>query len=151
MQKAYTAAFDANDWERVAKLGREYEARKRASKIGNRTVYDMSWWELQTAVLSNEAFDFILQGSGYDVTNTNGNAAHSMDQIFYAGDWEFHRLSHGFEELPDTLHKEFHRRGGITRMLHRLLRFDKAGPGSAAGGPYDLVFSQRPDVRRFFI
>ena len=146
LRSAYAAAFDANDWERVAKLRREYEARKRVSKIGDRTVYDMSWWELQTALLSNEAFDFILESSGYDVTNTNGNAAHSIDQIFYEVDaWKFHRLSHGFEELPDTLHKEFHQQGGVTRMLHRLLRFDRVDTGSA-GGPYDLLFYERRDA-----
>jgi monoamine oxidase len=145
LRAAYAAAFDANDWERVAGLRREYEARKRVSKIGNRTVYDMSWWELQTALLSNEAFDFILEASGYDVTNTNGAAARSMDQIFYSGPWDFYRLSHGFEELPDTLHKEFHQQGGVTRLLHRLLRFDKGDAGST-GGPYDLIFYERSDA-----
>jgi lysine 2-monooxygenase len=146
LRGAYAAAFDANDWERVAKLRREYEARKRASKIGGRTVYDMSWWELQTALLSNEAFDFILESSGYDVTNTNGSAARSIDSMFYAGPWEYYRLSDGFEELPDALHKQFHRQGGATRLLYRLLRFDHANVGSA-GGPYDLLFYDRRDAR----
>ena len=143
LRTAYATAFDAKDWERVATLREEYEARKRISKIGGRTLYDLSWWELQTALLSNEAFEFILASSGYDVTNTNGNAARAIDQIFYAGAWEFYRLSNGFEELPDTLQKEFHQQGGITRLLYRLLRFSRAG---SAGGPYELLFYERRDA-----
>jgi monoamine oxidase len=146
LRRAYAAAFDAQDWAQVAKLQQEYEARKRASKIGHRTVYDMSWWELQTALLSNEAFDFVLESSGYDVTNTNGSAARSIDSRFYdPGAWGFYRLSHGFEELPDTLHKEFHQQGGVTRMLHQLLRFDRVHSGSH-GGPYELLFHERRDA-----
>ena len=146
LRSAYAAAFDAKDWELVTKLREEYETRKRISKVGGRSVYDMSWWELQTALLSNEAFEFILANSGYDVTNTNGSAARSIDQIFYEGNWEFYRLSRGFEELPDVLHKEFHQQGGKTRMLHRLLRFDRVDAGGT-GGPYELLFYERRDGR----
>ena len=147
MRKEYSDAFDAKDWDKVRNIRDEYESRKRATKIGNRTVYQMSWWELQTFLLSNEAFEFMLATGGYDVTNTNGNAAHSIDQIFYAPiSSGFYRLSHGFEELPDTLQKEFHEQGGLTYMLHRLLRFDKVNPGSE-GGPYTLLFHQRRDAQ----
>jgi lysine 2-monooxygenase len=146
LRSAYAAAFAAEDWEKAGKISEAYEASKQTSKIGDRTVYEMSWWELQTFVLSNEAFEFILATSGYDVTNTNGNAAHSIDQLFYAPDsWGFFRLSNGFEELPDKLHEEFHEQGGLTFMLHRLVRFDKSNPG-ADGGPYDLLFQKRLDI-----
>jgi monoamine oxidase len=146
LRKEYSDAFDGQDWDKVRTVGAEYESRKTVSKIGSRTVYQMSWWELQTFLLSNEAFEFMLATGGYDVTNTNGNAAHSIDQIFYSPLASgFYRLSHGFEELPDTLHKEFHEQGGRTCMLHRLVRFDKVDP-SSAGGPYSLLFHQRRDA-----
>lgn len=146
LQKEYADAFGAKDWDKVGKISEAYEARKQSTKIGNRTVYQMSWWELQTALLSNEAFEFILATSGYDVTDSNGNAAHSLDQLFYAPWSEFYRLNHGFQELPDTLEKEFHEQGGFTCMLHRLLRFDKVDAGTQ-GGPYDLLFQQRRDAQ----
>jgi monoamine oxidase len=150
LRKDYAAAFDAQDWETVRQIRDQYEARKGQAKIGDRTVYGMSWWELQTFLLSNEAFSFILTTSGYDVTNTNGNAAHSIDQLFYGpNSWDFYRLSRGFEELPDRLHEEFHKQGGLTYLLHRLLRFDKVDP-NAEGGPYDLLLHKRLDAQDSF-
>jgi len=147
LRNAYAAAFEAGDWDKVELLRKDYEARKQTSKLGNRTVYEMSWWELQTKVLSSEAFKLVLQTSGYDVANTNGNAAHSIDEIFYSptkgGFW---RLSHGFEDVPDKLQQEFQDQGGLTFLLHRLLRFDKVDPHTE-GGPYDLVFHQRRSAK----
>lgn len=147
LRNRYAAAFEAEDWDQVREVREAYELRKRATKIDGRTVYQMSWWELQTRLLSHEAFEFILATGGYDVTNTNGNAAHSLDQNFFAPESAgFFRLSRGFEELPDRLQEEFHRQGGHTYMLHRLLRFDRSGP-SSEGGPYDLLFHQRGDAQ----
>ena len=56
LRKDYAAAFDAQDWETVRQIRDQYEARKGQAKISDRTVYEMSWWELQTFLLSNEAF-----------------------------------------------------------------------------------------------
>jgi monoamine oxidase len=146
LRAQYSAAFDTKNWEEVTRLRLEYERRKRSTRVDGRTVYDMSWWELQTRLLSHEAFEFILATSGYDVTNTNGNAAHSLDQNFFAPQKKdgFFRLSRGFEELPDKLHDAYHGAGGQTYLLHRLIKFAKAVPG-IAGGPYDLLFHQRVD------
>ncbi len=146
LRKQYWTAFDAEDWDKVSEIRGEYERRKRATKIDGRTVYDVSWWELQTHLLSHEAFEFILATGGYDVTNTNGNAAHSMDQNFFAPESAgFFRLSGGFEGLPDSLQAEFHEHGGATFMLHRLLTLNKAD-ASGDGGPYDLLFHQRDNA-----
>jgi monoamine oxidase len=145
LRAQYSAAFDAKNWEEVTRLRLEYERRKRSTRIDGRTVYDMSWWELQTRLLSHEAFEFILATSGYDVTNTNGNAAHSLDQNFFEPENSgFFRLSRGFEELPDKLHEAYHGAGGQTYLLHRLIKFAKADPG-IAGGPYDMLFHHRAD------
>jgi lysine 2-monooxygenase len=145
----YGRAFDQQDWGKVRQLGDEYEARKLTAKVGGRTTYEMSWWELQTSLLSHEAFEFLLVTSGYDVTTTNGNAAHALDEIFYFPDnAPFYHLNNGFETLPDTLHQKFHEQGGATYLLHRLIRFDKVN-AEAAGGPYDMYFERRDaDGRR---
>jgi len=138
----YARAFEQQEWEKVRQLGDEYEARKRTAKVAGRTTYEMSWWELQMLLLSHEAFEFLVVTSGYDVTTTNGNAAHALDEIFYAPDKPFYHLSNGFEMLPDALHREFHEHGGATYLLHELRRFDKAN-AETAGGPYDLHFQCR--------
>jgi hypothetical protein len=146
LRGGYAAAFADGDWDKVGAIRILYEAAKGNARIGTRTVYDMSWWELQTCLLSNEAFEFILATSGYDVTNTNGNAAHALDQLFYApNDWEFYRLSHGFDELPDKLQEEFQEHGGRTYMQHQLLGFDKLN-SDADGGPYKLHFHKGNDI-----
>jgi monoamine oxidase len=143
--KQYSAEFSAKNWEEVTRLREEYERRKRSTRIDGRTVYDMSWWELQTRLLSHEAFEFILDTSGYDVTNTNGNAAHSLDQNFFAPEKAgFFRLSRGFEKLPDKLHEAYHNAGGRTYLLHRLVRFSEAP--ETVGGPYDMLFHERTDT-----
>lgn len=146
LRKQYWAAFSSENWGEAARVYDEYRCRKLTTRIDGRTVYDMSWWELQARVLSYEAFEFILETGGYDVTNTNGNAAHSLDQNFFTPETGgFFRLSHGFEELPEKLNDIYDSAGGRTYLLHRLVGFDKSQP-AAAGGPYDLLFQLRADT-----
>jgi lysine 2-monooxygenase len=146
LRRQYSAAFAAGNWEEAERLRKEYDLRKQSTRIDGRTVYDMSWWELQARVLSYEAFEFILETGGYDVTNTNGNAAHSLDQNFFTPEaGGFFRLSHGFDELPDKLNEVYDGAGGRTYLLHRLVGFDKAA-ADGAGGPYNLLFHLRSDA-----
>jgi monoamine oxidase len=145
----YDEAFENGEWEKVRQLGDEYEVRKFASSIVGRTVYELSWWELQTLLLSHEAFEYQLVTSGYDVTTTDGNAAHALDEIFYSPvNAPFYCLHNGYEALPDALHQEFHEHGGATYLFHQLNRFDKVD-AQADGGPYNLHFHRRDvDGRR---
>jgi len=87
-------------------------------------LYDEGFWNLVSRAVSHEAFRFLTQGGGYDMSTANWNA---LDMILFnfdfAPDVKYWHVTDGYEAVPIRLANEFQKAGGELSLGHRLLGF----------------------------
>ncbi|MGB0514211.1 MAG: flavin monoamine oxidase family protein [Wenzhouxiangellaceae bacterium] len=92
-------------------------------------LHRWGFWNLLARVISNEAWN-ALRGivSSYTLfENWNGYDAMISLVVEQAGKW--FRLTHGYEQLPDTLAHKVREAGGAIHMNHRLVRIERESDG----------------------
>ncbi|MEX1018321.1 MAG: FAD-dependent oxidoreductase, partial [Litorilinea sp.] len=98
-------------------------------------LYAQGFWNVLYQVVSNEAFELLLDAGGYNSPLCNWNAAEALP--WYLGDFgqhaQYRGFDQGFEQVPLVLAREFEAAGGTIRFEHTLVEFDRIQSGSHAG------------------
>ena len=98
----------------------------KTKKVFGEYLYEQGFWNFLQRSLSNEAFQLIIDSSGYYSPTANWNAADaiSADIGEFGGSIEYHAVRKGFQEVPLTLAQQFEELGGSIHMSHQLESMD---------------------------
>ena len=104
----------------------QFDEVSRDFRIDGQHLYELGFWNLLLRVLSDEAYNFIQDSSGYYSITTNWNAADALHMCLgdFAPGITYHALNDGFESVPRALAGSFEKAGGIVHREHRLVSFD---------------------------
>lgn len=101
----------------------EWNKIRQNRQIEGKSLYKYGWWSVLDWVLTREAMDLINDAGGYDAPFRNWNAADAMDAFKNSapgGKVAAKMIATGFQSFPETLAKEFERKGGKIHKNHRL-------------------------------
>lgn len=89
--------------------------------------YDIGFWNLLYRTLSNEGYDYVWDGGGYNSNTINWNSAEAMPYMLtdFSVTPSFHRLKAGFHTLPAALAAQLPTLGCPIIGDCRLVRFDQ--------------------------
>ncbi|MFB2919619.1 MULTISPECIES: flavin monoamine oxidase family protein [Aerosakkonema] len=96
-------------------------------KVDGQYLYNISIWELILKIISNEAYEFCLNGGYYYSSISEWNAAQAIEvnmSFSYSGQ-PWLTIANGYQELPKTLVAEFEQYGGEVYYKHRLTTFKR--------------------------
>ena len=92
--------------------------------------YDIGFWNLLYRLLSNEGYDYVWDGGGYNSNTINWNSAEAMPYVLTDFSVtpqltpQFSRLKAGYHSLPAALAAQLPALGCTVYGNSRLLRFD---------------------------
>lgn len=83
----------------------EWQEVKCSFKVDGCSLYNMGFLELLQRVLSDEAYNYVYDGQGYDTILTNWNAADAMEWMFedFGAGVAYQYVHAGYQTLPKTL------------------------------------------------
>ncbi|WP_374336610.1 flavin monoamine oxidase family protein [Leeia sp.] len=92
-------------------------------------LYDMGFWNMLYQTLSNEGYDFVWDGGGYNSNTINWNAAEAMPYMLtdFSQPTDFKRIKTGFHQLPVAMYKELRKLNVPVYRNLRLTHFEKHG------------------------
>lgn len=113
----------------------QWQAVKQHFKFNGAPLYEQGFWNVLYQVVSNEAFELLLDAGGYNTTLCNWNAAEALP--WYLGDFgptaQYRGFDNGFEQVPLALAQQFHDAGGTLHFEHTLAEFARITDGPHAG------------------
>jgi hypothetical protein len=88
-------------------------------------LYKQGFRNLLSRVMSNEAYEFMRYGGGFDTILSNWNAADALPWYlaYFSPEAKYTGLSDGFEAIPLRLSEEFVKSGGEICLNHDLKSF----------------------------
>lgn len=92
-------------------------------------LYDIGFWNILYRVISNEGYDYVRDGGGYNSNTINWNAAEAMPYMLtdFSKPTEFFRITTGFHSLPIALSDDLERLRVPIMSWTRLTSFEKQG------------------------
>lgn len=113
----------------------QWQAVRENYKFNGSYLHDLGFWNVIYDVVSNEAFELLVDAGGYNSTFTNWNAAEAL--AWYLEDFgpgaQYRGFVNGFESLPLTLAAAYVAAGGHVHYEHELAFFDRvSGEDGAA-------------------
>lgn len=124
-------------------------------EVFGKPIWKYGFWDLMFKVLSNEGYQFMRDAGGYDANVANASAVTQLPATEYSDETKFLCLSDGYDHLPKTLVKQFHRElpGKLPiderlHLNHRLKRIAIAETPAdiAASGGYRYTLTFEPTV-----
>ncbi len=114
--------------EQIVPGGSKMSARELGQiKVEGKYLWQWGFWNLLRKVLSNEAYIYLNDSSGYYSPTENWNAADAIPGN--VGDFgaaiEYRRVSDGYEVVPQILAEKFQQSGGEIYLEHPLHSFDE--------------------------
>ena len=117
----------------------------------NVALYDIGFWNILYQTLSNEGYDYVWDGGGYNSNTINWNAAEAMPYMTtdFSVTPSFLRIKTGFHQLPVALAGAVRKLGCPIIGNCRLVRFDRQGDRTIGrvrhntGAPDEVSFSTR--------
>lgn len=102
---------------------------KKSFKVNGRYLRDWGFWNLLETVLSEESYQYVTSGQGYDTITSNWNAADAMEWVFsdFSADASYRYLQQGFEQLPMKLLEDAIQAGVGYEKHMKLLKWQKDG------------------------
>jgi monoamine oxidase len=93
---------------------------------GELPLYDVGFWNLLYAKLSNEGYDYVWDGGGYNSNTINWNGAEAMPYMVtdFSEPTDFLRITTGFHKLATSLEQKIKALGVSLYLNTRLIRFD---------------------------
>jgi len=78
---------------------------KKTFKANGMYLHELGFWNLLEIVLSEEGYQYVYSGQGYNTIPSNWNAADAMEWILadFGADASYRYLHPGYQELPKTL------------------------------------------------
>ena len=100
----------------------------RTAHFDGRPLWQQGLWNVMARVLSAEAYEFGINGMGYDSLVSNWNAADGVPFMLadFASTVTYWKLKDGYEQLPLQLARQFTQRGGALHLSTPLRAFDSA-------------------------
>jgi len=110
---------------------------KKNFKVNGRNLYDMGLWNLLEQILSEEGYQYVYDGQGYNTIPSNWNAADALQWILedFAADVSYRYVQEGYQCVPEKLLAEATESGVGFQENSKLLSWSKG-----ADGIIDLVF-----------
>lgn len=99
-------------------------ARLRGIVYDGRNLWDWGFWNLLSAVVSNEGYNLLLATLGSSSVFRNANAYDAIWTFMHESSQDFYKITAGYQTLPETLVN----RAGPTcnvHMEHRLFRVER--------------------------
>jgi monoamine oxidase len=92
-------------------------------------LYDIGFWNILYRTLSNEGYDYVWDGGGYNSNTINWNAAEAMPYMTtdFSVTPSYLRIKTGYHQLAVSLAKAVRAQGTPIVGNTRLVRFDKQG------------------------
>lgn len=117
----------------------------------NIALYDIGFWNILYRTLSNEGYDYVWDGGGYNSNTINWNAAEAMPYMTtdFSVTPSYWRIKTGYHQLPLALAAAVRKLGVPIVGNCRLVRFDRQGDKTvgrvrhATGAPDEAAFSTR--------
>lgn len=109
----------------------DWNSIRQKRQLEGKPLYKYGFWSLLDWVLTREAMDLINDAGGYDAPYRNWNAAEAFDAFKNSapgGKISAKMIATGFQSLPETLAKEFEKKGGKIHKQYRLKSLQKV-PG----------------------
>ncbi len=80
---------------------------KKNFKVDGYHLYELGFWNLLERVLSEEGYQYVLDGQGYNTIPSNWNAADAMEWTLadFGANASYRYVHKGYQELPETLLK----------------------------------------------
>ena len=78
---------------------------KKTFKFNGMYLHELGFWNLLELILSEEGYQYVYSGQGYNTIPSNWNAADAMEWILadFAADVGYRYLHEGYQELPKKL------------------------------------------------
>ncbi len=96
---------------------------------GGRPLSEWGFWNVLFRVMSAEAYQFVVDASGYDTTVSNWNAADAIPWFLadFGADVKYLYPREGMQSFPDGIRKRFADLGGAIFPEHTVKRIAKDG------------------------
>lgn len=120
------ANCDWRSWDRQT-----WDAVKPFLRYNGRHLWQWGFWNLLSTILSNEAYQYLMDALGYYSLVRNWNAAEALSFVAqeFAAAPDYLTLKDGYDHLPATLGAKFQEAQGEVFLHHQLIRFEKDDAG----------------------
>lgn len=104
-------------------------AKTYASSFHGRPLNEWGFWNALFRVLSAEAYQFVVDASGYDTTVSNWNAADAIPWFLgdFGTDVIYRFPREGMQSIPDGIRARFEKLGGTVSTGHTATRIARSG------------------------
>jgi len=105
----------------------EWEDVKENFTVNGLNLYQLGFWNLLQLVLSEEGYQYVYSGQGYNTIPSNWNAADAMEWILedFGADVSYRYLKEGYQELPKRLQQRSEEKGVEFVKNMKLLKWEK--------------------------
>tara|TARA_R110000787_G_scaffold32138_7_gene84941 strand:+ start:1524 stop:3299 length:1776 start_codon:yes stop_codon:yes gene_type:complete len=100
-------------------------------KVNGCHLYELGFWNLLEMILSEEGYEYVYSGQGYNTIPSNWNAADAMEWILedFAADVSYRYLKEGYQELPKKLLAQAMKKGVKFQEHSKLRKWAKRDDG----------------------
>lgn len=104
---------------------------KKNFKVNGSYLYELGFWNLLELVLSEEGYQYVYSGQGYNTIPSNWNAADAMEWVLedFAADVSYRYLKEGYQSLPIKLLDEAINKGIGFQEKSKLKKWSKREDG----------------------
>lgn len=92
-------------------------------------LYKLGFWNVVRDIVSQEAYEFAINGFGYNTTSNNWNMADAIPWYLadFPADVQYRYLHRGYDELPKQLMIDAQAQDVTLYLKHALVRLEDAG------------------------